>query len=399
MARWPYADDDLRAMYAGGRGNPTARRYARFWAVVHSAGLFPRRWVTLEVVGRRSGRVTRFPLGMADLEGNRYLVSMLGEDCNWVRNVRAADGLATIRRGRARPCRLVEVPVEERAPILARYLRKVPGARPHIPVDRDAPLAEFEAVAARYPVFRVEPDMTAVTSPQPPVPTAPGQPRRKRHWLRWTVAVAATLVVLVVGLIAVAVKLQPVPAPPALPAHAAAAVGPVDGTYQAGSGSVAGFRIQQTVLGLTSDIVGRTKDVTGNATIAGGQVTTADLRLGLLALTSGDAKPAPQFGISLDTRRYPDATVSLTRPVTLDAAFTSGTTVTVDAAGTLALHGVTHTVTVPLSVRRDGTSIEIAGSVPVAFADYGITEPAGYGGLGSLADHGVAEFLLVLHRS
>jgi hypothetical protein len=29
----------------------------------------------------------------------------------------------------------------------------VPGARPHIPVDRDAPLAEF---AASYPTFRVE---------------------------------------------------------------------------------------------------------------------------------------------------------------------------------------------------------------------------------------------------
>ncbi|MCW2876399.1 MAG: hypothetical protein JWQ95_499 [Sphaerisporangium sp.] len=63
MARWPYSDDDLRAMYAGGRGNATARRFARFWAVVHSAGLFPQRWVTLEVVGRRTGRVTRFPLG------------------------------------------------------------------------------------------------------------------------------------------------------------------------------------------------------------------------------------------------------------------------------------------------------------------------------------------------
>jgi len=156
MAPWPYSDDDLRAMYVGGQGNPTARRFAHFWATVHGTGLFPRRWVTLEVAGRRTGRVTRFPLGMADWEGRWYLVSMLGDDCNWVRNVRAADGLVTIRHGRARARRLVEVPVEQRAPILRRYLRKVPGARPHVPVDRDAPLAEFEAIAARYPVFRVE---------------------------------------------------------------------------------------------------------------------------------------------------------------------------------------------------------------------------------------------------
>jgi deazaflavin-dependent oxidoreductase (nitroreductase family) len=160
MVRWPYSDDDLRAMYAGGRGNATARRFARVWAVVLGAGLQPKRWVTLEVPGRRSGRLTRFPLGMADWQGNWYLVSMLGEDCNWVRNVRAAGGRVTIRHGRARACQLVEVPVAERAPILKRYLQKVPGARPHLPVDRTAPLSEFEAIADRYPAFRVEPATT-----------------------------------------------------------------------------------------------------------------------------------------------------------------------------------------------------------------------------------------------
>ncbi|MET8162595.1 nitroreductase/quinone reductase family protein [Sphaerisporangium sp. NPDC005289] len=151
------SDDRLRAMYKGGRGDATARRFARAWAGLLGTGLFGQRWVTLEVVGRRTGRITRFPLGMADWQGEWYLVSMLGEDCNWVRNVRAAGGAATIRHGRARACRLVEVPVERRAHILKRYLRKVPGARPHIPVDRNAPLAELQAIAARYPAFRVEP--------------------------------------------------------------------------------------------------------------------------------------------------------------------------------------------------------------------------------------------------
>src|SRR5450759_5468857 len=103
--------DRLRAMYVGGRGNATARRYARFWNLVLRLGLLPRRWVTLEVRGRRTGTVTRFPLGMADVEGQWYIVSMLGE-CNWVRNVRAAEGRATLRRRRARAVRLVEVPVE-----------------------------------------------------------------------------------------------------------------------------------------------------------------------------------------------------------------------------------------------------------------------------------------------
>ena len=32
-----------------------------------------------------------------------------------------------------------------------------PGARPHLPVDRRAPLAEFERIAGQYPVFRIIP--------------------------------------------------------------------------------------------------------------------------------------------------------------------------------------------------------------------------------------------------
>jgi hypothetical protein len=152
-----YSDERLRAMYTGGRGDATARRFARFWAMVHGWGLLPRRWVTLEVPGRRSGRVTRFPLGMADLNGRCYLVSMLGEPCNWVRNVRAAGGRAVLRRRRALAVQLVEVPVTERGPIIKRYLDTVPGARPHIPVDRHADAAEFAAIAAHYPVFHVLP--------------------------------------------------------------------------------------------------------------------------------------------------------------------------------------------------------------------------------------------------
>jgi len=49
----------------------------------------------------------------------------------------------------------VEVPVGERAPVLKAFLQRAPGARPHIPVDKGAPLAEFERIASQVPVFRV----------------------------------------------------------------------------------------------------------------------------------------------------------------------------------------------------------------------------------------------------
>jgi hypothetical protein len=149
-------DDQLRAMYAGGRADASARRYARFWTWMFAAGLAPGRWVTLEVPGRVSGRPTRFPLGYADLDGERYLVPMLGGDCNWVKNVRAAGGLATIKHLRSIPCHLIEVPVDHRAPILRRYVQQVPGCRPHMPVSADDDLVAFEAIAADYPTFRIE---------------------------------------------------------------------------------------------------------------------------------------------------------------------------------------------------------------------------------------------------
>jgi len=145
----------LRDMYAGGRGDATAKRYSRFWATVFRLDLQPRRWVTLEVVGRKTGNTMRVPLGMADWEGDWYLISMLG-DCNWVRNVRAVDGHATLHRRRSRPVLLTEVQVEQRAAILKRYLETVPGGRPHIPVDWREPVESFRAIAARYPVFLVQ---------------------------------------------------------------------------------------------------------------------------------------------------------------------------------------------------------------------------------------------------
>jgi deazaflavin-dependent oxidoreductase (nitroreductase family) len=150
-----FSDDRLRRMYSGGRGDRTATRLARMWSRVFAWGLQPRRWVTLEVAGRRTGRPTRFPLGMADLDGQWYLVSMLGERCNWVRNVRAAGGHAVLIHRRRRRVLLVDVEASQRPRILRRYLQVVPGGRPHVPVAPDAPVASFEAIAVDYPTFLV----------------------------------------------------------------------------------------------------------------------------------------------------------------------------------------------------------------------------------------------------
>lgn len=148
-------DSYLRWLYRGGRPSRFARLQNRATAAAFAAGIFPKRTAELQVRGRRSGRVISFPVAIADFEGERYLVSMLGENANWVRNLKAANYQAVLRHGRRETVRLEEVDVAARAPILRRYLRIAPGARPHIPVDFRAPVAEFERVAADYPVFRI----------------------------------------------------------------------------------------------------------------------------------------------------------------------------------------------------------------------------------------------------
>ena len=149
--------DYLRWLYRGGRPNWFARVKNRASARVFAAGIMPSRVAALEVRGRRSGRVISFPVVIAAYEGDRYLVSMLGNEVNWVLNLRAAGGRAVLAHGRRERVRLEEVSAQERAPILRQYLRVAPGARPHVPVAPAAPLADFERVSQDYPVFRIRP--------------------------------------------------------------------------------------------------------------------------------------------------------------------------------------------------------------------------------------------------
>ncbi|ETD32266.1 nitroreductase/quinone reductase family protein [Williamsia sp. D3] len=150
-------DQALRAMYTGARGNSTARRFAAVWAWAFGKGLVPgRRWVTLEVPGRTTGNPTRFPVGIATVDGRDYLCSMLGNNCNWVRNVRAHDGRATIERRQRHRVQLIDIPEPLRPPLLKAYLQQVPGARPHIPVQHTQPVSDFAPIAADYPVFRID---------------------------------------------------------------------------------------------------------------------------------------------------------------------------------------------------------------------------------------------------
>ncbi len=115
----------------------------------------------LSVPGRKSGKLRTTPVSLLTVSGNRYIVSGL-PDSDWVKNVQAV-GWGILATGRkTERVALVELLVEERAPILREFPRLLPAGvgffRQLYGLPRDpAMLPEaFERLAPTCPVFRVE---------------------------------------------------------------------------------------------------------------------------------------------------------------------------------------------------------------------------------------------------
>ena len=104
--------------------------------------------------------------------------------------------------------------------------------------------------------------------------------------------------------------------------------------WQVAAGSAAGFRVQETVIGMSNEVGGNTNAVTGTAVLGGDRIASGSFGINLTMVTVG-GKKQPQFATSLDAGRYPDATVTLARPVPLSAAFAAGQTATMTAPAEL----------------------------------------------------------------
>jgi len=171
-----------------------------------------------------------------------------------------------------------------------------------------------------------------------------------------------------------------------------------DGTWTAASGSQAGYRVKEVLFGQSTEAVGRTGNVDGALTIAGAKVTTADISVDLASVTSDRSMRDNQFrGRVMNVSQYPTATFKLTQPIDLGSLPTDGATVTVPATGDLTLHGTAKTVTTTVSAKRSGGTIQVNGTIPVVFADYGIPNPSF--GPASTEDHGEIEFLVAFTKS
>lgn len=218
-----------------------------------------------------------------------------------------------------------------------------------------------------------------------------------RRWWAWTITVAGSLTA-AIGVASVWFVISPAAAAPlTLPAAATAPAGQLGGTWTVAPGSVAGFRVRISAMGIGNDVVGRTPAVSGSVSMTRDWVVGARLRIALAGIRV-DGKPQPQLAESLRTARYPTALFSLTEVAAMGPEFAAGRTVTRQVHGFLTLDGTSCGVTVTITARRSGQALEVAGSMPVEFAYWGIQPPPGAGILGSLADSGTAEFRLVLHR-
>jgi polyisoprenoid-binding protein YceI len=172
----------------------------------------------------------------------------------------------------------------------------------------------------------------------------------------------------------------------------------VDGSWQPTGDSIVGYRVKERLFGQDATAVGRTHDVTGKLLIDGEHATEASFTVDMTTVKSDRSQRDGQFqGRIMDTAQFPTAAFELTQPIALGTVPADGNVVTYKATGKLTLHGTTKTVTVDLDAKRLDDNIDVSGSIPVTFAEWGIPNPSF--GPASTEDHGELEFLLVFAKS
>jgi len=150
-----------------------------------------------------------------------------------------------------------------------------------------------------------------------------------------------------------------------------------DGTWTSKSSSYAGYRVHEVLQGNDVNVVGRTKDVKGTAVVDGGSLTKASVTVQVGNISTPEAARDEYFrSTALQTDKYPTATFELTKPVDVTKAL-DGSTQDVTLTGTMDLHGVEKPVTADAQVAvGKGGTVQVAGTVPITFADYGVKAPS-----------------------
>lgn len=168
------------------------------------------------------------------------------------------------------------------------------------------------------------------------------------------------------------------------------------GSWTATGSSFAGYRVHEVLQGQNVNVVGRTKKVSADVALDAGRLSsgTVTVQVGDIS-TPESARDAYFRGTALQTQKFPEATFVVTKPVDLSAAL-AGSSTTVAVPGRLTLHGVTRAETFEAQVGVDGDDLQVVGSIPIAFADFGVSAPSL--GFVTVDDHGAVEVSLSLKK-
>ncbi len=236
--------------------------------------------------------------------------------------------------------------------------------------------------------------------------------RTRRHRLvRWVVVVVVVLVVLAVAVPFAYIHFIEGSAPPKLTlpkttvgrgaqanvkARAGSPTASVAGTWHVGPGSVAGYRVDEVLIGQHTTAVGRTSEISGSLTISGTSVTGGSFTVNMASVKSDQSERNANFdGRIMDVARYPTATLRLTAPIDLGNVPAVGATARFGATGELTMHGTTRSVSFPVSAERLADGVDVLADVPITFADWNIANPS-IGGFVTTANNGTLEVLLHL---
>lgn len=180
-------------------------------------------------------------------------------------------------------------------------------------------------------------------------------------------------------------------------AEAGAEAGDLSGAWTVGTGSYAGYRVDEVLNNTDVTVVGRTDQVTGTLEVDGLTLTAAEFTVDVASIATDSGSRDDYFrSNAMRVDQYPTATFVLTEAVTTDATPVVGEVQTIMATGDLTLAGVTRSVEFELQAVLNGETGQVAGSIPVTFADYGVEAPNL--GFVSVEPDGFVEFSLQLER-
>ena len=137
-------------------GRFTTRVFNPMVAFLTDRGVSLRGSRLLEVRGRSTGQPRRTPVNPLELDGERYLVAPRGET-QWARNLRARGEGRLLAGQRSESFRAVELPDEQKPPILRAYLKhwKFETGAFFDGLGPDSSEQELLDAAPKHPVFRI----------------------------------------------------------------------------------------------------------------------------------------------------------------------------------------------------------------------------------------------------